>query len=226
MHAYSTDNDKRHVVYGFLGFAAYAVVLAVGWLTTAISEVIHVVAGLTISWGLGFTILTALFSRFVWKTRLARLSRASTVPDFDGKWKGYLKTSYDGGISDEDLHESNDPDVEMQRINATLRISQTWRKIGIHLETARSTSDSTGATILTEEGHWKSLNYQYENNPNTDSPSSMSRHYGTANLSLKTEVKEEDILEGFYYTGPDRENYGEMYFVKTEESSATAEKSH
>lgn len=43
----------------------------------------------------------------------------------------------------------------------------------------------------------------------------MTRHYGTADLALKTD-SDEIVLEGFYYTDPGRENYGEMYFVKSE----------
>lgn len=215
MHTYSTDNDVRPTVYGVLGFAAYAAALAVGWVTTTLSAVVPAVAGLTISWGVGFTVLTSAFSRFGWKTRIARGIGASKAPDFSGEWRGYLKTSYEGSIPEEALHESNDPDADMQRVEATLRITQTWRKISIHLETDNSESDSTGATVLTEEGRWPSLNYQYENDPNPDSASSMERHYGTADLALKSDSAE-DVLEGFYYTGPGRENYGEMYFVKVE----------
>ena len=43
----------------------------------------------------------------------------------------------------------------------------------------------------------------------------MTRHYGTADLALKRD-SDKEVLEGFYYTGPGRENYGEMYFVKAE----------
>ena len=70
----------------------------------------------------------------------------------------------------------------MQRVAATLQITQTWRKISICPETDNSESDSTGATVLTEDGRWPSLNYQYENDPDPDSASSMTRHYGTADL--------------------------------------------
>uniref|UniRef100_UPI00146E4103 hypothetical protein n=1 Tax=Natronorubrum tibetense TaxID=63128 RepID=UPI00146E4103 len=63
----------------------------------------------SISWGVGFTLLTATFSRFIWKTRIARVTGASKVPDFSGEWTGYVKTSYEGVILDEALHASNDP---------------------------------------------------------------------------------------------------------------------
>lgn len=188
MHSYSTDNDNRPTVYGVLGFTAYAATLGVGWITAVLSAAVPTIAGITFSWGIGFTVLTAIFNRFGWKTRIARATGASKVPDFDGEWRGYLKTSYDGFIPDEALHESNNLDADMQRVAATLQITQTWRKISIHLETDNSESDSTGATVLTEDGRWPSLNYQYENDPDPDSASSMMRHYGTADLALKGRV--------------------------------------
>lgn len=82
------------------------------------------------------------------------------VPDFNGRWEGYVKTLYDGHIPDEALHESNNPEADMQRVAATLQINQTWRKISIHLKTDNSESVSTSALVLTEDGRWPSLNYQ------------------------------------------------------------------
>jgi hypothetical protein len=75
MHTYSTDNDNRPTVYGILGFTAYAAALVVGWLSTTLSVVIPAVAGITISWGVGFTLLTATFRLFIWKTGIAPRNR-------------------------------------------------------------------------------------------------------------------------------------------------------
>ncbi|MUV85518.1 hypothetical protein GJ631_02705 [Natronomonas sp. CBA1123] len=213
MHTYSTDNDKRPTVYGVLGFAAYLLVLIIGWATSLLAAGLPAIAGGTISWGLAFTILSAGFIRRGWKTPVARSTGASRAPDFSGDWKGYIKTSYEGHIDEEALHESNDTEAEMQRVAAKLHIDQTWRKISVHLSTENSESDSTGATVLTKEGRWPSLTYQYGNEPDVDSESSMRAHDGTADLSLKRNG-EQDVLEGFYYTGPGRENYGEMYFER------------
>lgn len=213
MHTYSTDNDKRPTIYGVLGFVAYFLVLCIGWATSLLASGLPAITGGTISWGLAFAALSTVFTRFGWKTTIARSIGASRVPDFCGEWEGYIKTSYEGHIDEEALHESNDPDAEMQRVTATLYIDQTWRKISVHLSTANSESDSTGATILTKGGRWPSLTYQYENEPDVDSEDSIRSHDGTADLSLKQDSGQ-DILEGFYYTGPGRENYGEMYFER------------
>lgn len=213
MHTYSTDNEKRPTVYGLLGFVAYLFVLGIGWAMSLLASGLPAIAGGTISWGFAFAALSALFSRFGWKTTIARWTGASRVPDCSGEWAGYIKTAYGGQIDDGALHESNDPEAEMQRVAASLYIDQTWRKISVHLSTADSESDSTGATILTKEGRWPSLTYQYANEPDVDTEDSMMSHDGTADLSLK-QNGEQNVLEGFYYTGPSRENYGEMRFER------------
>lgn len=213
MHTYSTDNDNRPTVYGVLGFTAYLIVLAIGWIVSPLASGLPAITGGTISWGLVFAGLVRLFSQHGWKTTIARSIGASKAPDFSGEWDGFIKTSYEGEIDQEALHESNDPTADMQRVAASLHIKQTWRKISIHLSTANSQSDSTGATVLTKEGRWPSLTYQYGNQPDLDSEASMATHDGTADLSLK-EIEGQDVLEGFYYTGPGRENYGEMCFER------------
>jgi hypothetical protein len=213
MHTYSTDNDNRLIVYGVLGFAAYLLILGIGWTTSLLTRGLPAITGGTISWGLAFTLLSKAYIRYGWKTTVARSLGASRAPDFSGEWQGYIKTSYSGEIDEDALHESNDPSAEMQRVAATLHIEQTYRKISIHLSTANSASDSTGATILTKDGRWPSLTYQYGNQPDVDSEPSMTSHDGTADLSLK-QNSEHDVLEGFYYTGPGRENYGDMFFER------------
>ena len=213
MHSYSVDCDNRLSAYSILGFIAYVIVLSVGVGTSLLSGSITAIIGGTISWGVVFGGLSTVFSRHGWKTSIVRKVRDSQVPDLSGEWNGYIKTSYDGQIPDKALHESHDPEDDMQRIAATLHIKQTWRSINIHLSTENSESDSTGATILTKDGRWPSLTYQYENDPDVDSEDSLRSHDGTADLSYISKDGEE-ILDGFYYTGPGRENYGEMYFER------------
>lgn len=213
MHTYSTDNDNRIVVYGILGVISWFTVVGIGQATSLLVSSLPALTSGTISWGLAFTGLSTAFSRSGWKTKIARATGASKSPDFSGKWDGYIKTSYDGHIPEAALHESNDPEADMQRVAASLHIKQTWRKISIHLSTDNSESDSTGATVLTKDGRWPSLTYQYGNKPGADTEPSMASHDGTADLSLKQNA-DQDILEGFYYTGPGRENYGKMHFER------------
>lgn len=218
MHTYSVDSDNRLAVYSILGFIAYVTVLSAGLATSLLSGNITAIIGGTISWGVVFGGLSTAFNRYGWKTSIVRKILNSQIPDLSGRWDGYIKTSYDGHIPDEALHESHDPEEDMQCVAATLHIKQTWRTINVHLSTANSESDSSGATILTKEGRWPSLTYQYENDPNIDTEDSLRSHDGTADLSYITEGGEE-ILDGFYYTGPGRENYGEMYFERSDASA-------
>lgn len=215
MHSYSTDNDGRPTVYGVIAIAALAVAVGVSRFFGLLGGFIPAISSISISWGLAFSALLGLYSKYGWDHWIARGLRASRVPNLSGRWEGYMGTSYDGDIPDSALHESDPQDEGMQRVRATLYIKQTWRKISIHVETASSESDSTGATILMQDGRWPSLNYQYANDPDPDAEDTMSRHYGTADLALKSN-EETDVLEGFYYTGPQRENYGEMFFRRSE----------
>lgn len=217
MHTYSTDNDKRPLVYATLGVIAYLALGVTGSLITQLSAYIPILAGIGVTWTLLVGVALALFNFWGWKTRVARWLKLVRVPDLNGRWEGYIQTSYGGGdIPEAALHESDNPDTDMPKLTAAIEIDQTWRKINVRLETASSSSDSSGATILADDGKWPSLSYQYENQPDPDTPEEMALHYGTANLERKRDGNRE-ILEGIYYTGPGRGNYGKMHFKRSAE---------
>jgi hypothetical protein len=213
MHGYATDADQHSTIQGILGVAAYVIVGLVGYLTSPLDTFLQAAVAIPVSWGVLFVGLRQLYDRFLWRHRWIRSVGLDGIPDLEGEWTGYVATAYEGEIRDDALHESNEQDDKMQRVSATLRIKQTWRKIIVHLATEQSSSDSVGATILTEQGRWPSLNYLYENDPQADAEETMERHHGTANLELKAEDSP-PVLEGFYYTGPRRENYGRMRFER------------
>lgn len=217
MHTYSTDNDKRPLVYAILGVTAYLALGFIGSLTKQLSTYLPIVAGIGVTWTLLFGVALALFNFWGWKTRVPRWLNLVRVPDLNGCWKGYIQTSYQGdNIPDAALHESNNPETDMSKLTAVIEIDQNWRKLNVHLETESSSSDSSGATILTNDGRWPSLSYQYENEPDPNTSEEMVLHYGTANLERKREGNCE-VLEGFYYTGPGRGNYGKMRFEQSAE---------
>ncbi|WP_254547366.1 hypothetical protein [Halomarina pelagica] len=218
MHTYSTDNELRPKILGGIGVICYIIV---GLLSAAVSFATQNLAiGVAIgvpSWGVVFAIGLKLFDSWLWDTAPVRRLRLVKAPNLSGEWEGWIGTFYDGDIEIPEyaVHAENDPEEEYTRLTATLTVEQTWRKIGIHLKTKQSSSDSEGATILTTEGKWPSLNYQYENNPPPDTPETMQMHHGTADLELK-ETPDKDILEGIYYTGPGRDNHGLMWFKRVE----------
>lgn len=215
MHTYSTDNDNRTVVYGFLGVISWVFVVSIGHITSLLTSGFPAITGGTISWGIIFKLLCEVFNRYLWKMGGIRAIGISKVQDFSGDWEGHIKTSYDGQSSETAQGRENSSETDMQRMPSSLSIDQTWRKINIHFSVEESKSDSTGATILTKKGQYQTLTYQYRNETKADTESSMSSHSGTAKLSLK-QSEEQDVLEGFYYTDHNRGNYGEMQFKRQE----------
>lgn len=156
-----------------------------------------------------FAVIYTGFNRWLWRRPIIRTLGLVKVPDLNGTWVGYIETSYDGEIVDDVISDENDPESGYTRIDATLRINQRWWEIDVHFETATSSSNSRGATLLINENLWPSLTYQYENQPPPDTPNSMQMHHGTADLELK---EDDQVLEGVYYTGLGRKNQGKMYF--------------
>jgi hypothetical protein len=214
MHTYSTDNDLRPKVYGVLALLAYGITILVELVTTTLSTVLPFAVGFVVSWGLAFTVVWKIHDRWFWKTRIARALGFTRVPNLNGKWEGWIVTSYEGDIDDQALHPDNAPSEDGQKMKAWLDIDQTWRKINVHFETTQTPSDSNGATMLTEKGKWPSLSYQYEN-PGSPLVEGLDMHFGTASLEYRDEGDRE-TLEGLYYTGPGRDNNGLMYFEQVD----------
>lgn len=214
MHTYSSDNDLRPKVYGVLALLACGITILVELVTTTLSTVLPFAVGFVVSWGLAFTVVWKIHDRWFWKTRIARALGFTRVPNLNGKWEGWIVTSYEGDIDDQALHPDNTPSEDGQKMKAWLDIDQTWRKINVHFETTQTPSDSNGATMLTEKGKWPSLSYQYEN-PGSPLVEGLDMHFGTASLEYRDEGDRE-TLEGLYYTGPGRDNNGLMYFEQVD----------
>lgn len=212
MHTYSTDNDLRPKVYGGLALLAYGITVLVELVTNALSTVLPFATGFVISWGLAFAAVWKIHDRWFWKTQIAQALGITRVPNLNGKWEGWIVTSYEGNIPDEALHPDDDPSEDGQKMKAWLDIDQTWRKINVHFKTTQTPSDSNGATMLTDEGKWPSISYQYEN-PGSPLVEGLDMHFGTASLEYRN-VGDTETLEGLYYTGPGRDNNGLMYFER------------
>jgi len=135
-----------------------------------------------------------IFDRWVWKL-LRRINLVKT-PELAGQWGGYLKTSFDEHSSE---------------IKATLKIFQTWTHIKIILCTEHSSSCSETASIVIDTPEGKYLNYQYINEPKSDSAKTMSIHRGTARLLFN---EKDNTLIGEYYSGRDRQNFGSLNFKR------------
>ena len=185
MHVYSTDLPERRIVpfyvaaisigltYVFYQVASFLGYAPAWWISTP--------SALTF-----YAILTYLYSKYIWRLRIAKL-RFSKTPDFGGRWRGYIKSSYDN----------------LER-EVSVTILQNWSNIVIKLETDGSSSFSVSASIDVRPS--EILSYEYLNEPSADSIESMHMHRGTCRLSLQ----QDRTITGYYYTNRDRKNFGKI----------------
>lgn len=141
-------------------------------------------------YGLFYTV----FDKKLWKVSLIR--RTLKLPNLNGSWKGYVSSSYDNFQS---------------RLAAEMEICQTWTSMSISMKTAHSNGRSLTSMLVNADTDETTLNYEYLNEPKISAPISMQMHRGTALLSIDKDVK---TLEGEYYTGRGRINYGLLHFER------------
>lgn len=189
MHAYCTDSQERRNV--IIGIALLSVPLAYGlhWVTKAFNWQIPWWMDAPSVWGIAL-VLYELFDKWLWRQPLLQKIGIVKLPDLNGKWHGTGHTSFD----------------ERKPYEIDLIIKQTWTHISIYLETNQSNSRSLTASLSVNEPEGPVLTYEFRNDPKSNAPSSMHSHRGTAVLKLKSS----DCLEGEYYSGRDRQNYGSL----------------
>lgn len=188
MHDYSIDSNERRIVPFLL--ASLAILSA--WALSRFLAALH----LSAPWwadapsSMGFYgVFYALFDKHLWRTRLMRRLGLVKIPDLEGRWLGYLTSSFD----DHEKHH-----------RLEVHIFQTWTQIVVVVKTADSRSRSCVAAIRVAEPDGPALFYQYENEPQASAVKALHIHYGSAMLQLS----DEKFLSGDYYAGRDRRTYG------------------
>ena len=196
MHSYTTDSSERKFV------PLYTVGLSVlaAW-------TLNIVLGdmqFTLPWWIGapsvigfYGVLYAIFDKYLWRWRVLRTIGVVKVPDLNGIWNGCVVSSFDEHAT---------------KYDATIKISQSWTQISVILKTNYSKSSSLLAAIVTEDPGGTVLSYEYLNEPIPNAKYTMHTHRGTARLTMQSNGK---VLEGEYYTGRDRQNFGSMRFEQT-----------
>lgn len=191
MHSYSTDSNERMYIPFFL--AVISILSA--WFLPKLVEMV----GLSVPWWfdapavMGFYgIYFKLFDNIFWKS-LAKIGLIQT-PNFNGAWDGHFLSSYDGHTTEK---------------SAIIEVKQSWTKMCILFRNGTSRSRSITSSIITTNSEGYVLSYEYQNEPNYNSVSTMQIHRGFTRLTLSSDKKE---LEGEYYTGRGRLNYGTMNF--------------
>ena len=138
-----------------------------------------------------FGILYAPFDRWLWRTRMFRPLHG--VPDLSGTYDVTIRSSHDGLTSTQ---------------QAKAVISQSWTHIVIRLETDRSSSVSQRAWLVEYPGAGHGISYFYCSTPKPSAAAGLHKHDGTTTITFDADRKG----TGFYYTGRDRMNIGEIVF--------------
>jgi SMODS-associating 2TM, beta-strand rich effector domain len=188
MHGYSTDSSERRIVPLLLALLA----IALAWATSKILAATH----LSVPWWMDapssmafYGALYALFDRYLWKKNFVHKLGLGRIPNLEGRWSGYLVTSFDGHAKEHEL---------------MMHIFQSWTQIVVYLTTPTSMSRSCTAVIQMDDPEGVSLVYQYENQPLANATRTMHMHYGTAMLRITNG----GCLAGDYYAGRDRQTFG------------------
>jgi len=197
MHPYTTDSDERK----YIPFLVAVGSILAAWGLYKIFEIIKLVPPWWVDAPsvVGFYgVFYKLFDKWLWQWGVFRKIKLVRVRDLNGTWQGHAASSFDQHAT---------------RHDATIKIHQTWSKINISLETSNSKSKSVIAAIITGEPEATLLSYEYFNEPKANAVPRMHAHRGTARLHLhKREAGE--TLEGEYYSGRDRQNYGSLQFTR------------
>lgn len=197
MHPYATDSSETKTVPLYL--AALSVVAA---------YVLHVILEkykIEVPWWIDapsvvgfYGLLYTAFDKWLWKTGIVRALGLVKLPDLNGVWTGHVASSFD---------------AHAHKHEAQISIRQSWTRISVALKTDKSRSHSLIGGIITQNSAANVLNYEYANEPRADAKDTMHAHRGTARLVLGI-TDDMCVLEGDYYTGRDRQNYGSLYFEK------------
>lgn len=129
------------------------------------------------SFAVWFGLVNVAYDRWLWRVSIAGF-RFSPVPDFSGSWRGKILA-----VS---------ASQEQREIAVEVRIRQTWSSIEVRGKTSHGITRSKLAGVRTEDSE---LRYEYETQPEILDPTAK-HHLGFCVL----ELREPDLLEGYYYT--------------------------
>lgn len=193
MHSYAAEPVGRERMLGVLALASVGLAWGMNRLLSlwAVSEPWWLDAPSVLGFfGMG----RWLFDRYLWKIRLRWPVKLVIASGFNGIWTGEIRSSFDNFS---------------QPHRATVTIDQTWTSIRVVLETERSRSVSLSASVLCDQDSESVLLYSYLNEPKPGAPNTMQIHRGAATLRLRN-----GYLEGEYFTGRGREEFGRVRFER------------
>lgn len=148
-----------------------------------------------------FGFLLWLFEKYIWKWKIFRFFKIIEFTNLEGKYKGSFTSSY-----------KNPETGQRYKGDMELNIKQTASSVTIYGLFNESKSISTQATFGYNRMEQKiCLYYFYRNKPEKNAVKTMHQHEGSAILCYNDKKKE---LEGEYYSGRDRNNFGDIKVTK------------
>jgi len=200
------DFSKERNFWFILGLfgISYVFFLLIQWiehhLPESVQEFIKMLHFFTIP--VIFYILLKLFENYLWKWKIWKFIKIVDFPDLNGIYKGKFNSSF---------KDENGKNFEGE---ITLKIKQSFSKITINGIFNSSESISTKAFFAFDDLKQKNcLYYFFKNKPNKNAVETMHIHEGSAILCYSETTKK---LEGEYYSGRDRNNFGDIEVTKEE----------
>lgn len=189
MHAYASDSEDRRLAPWIIAICS----IGVAFVYAAVSQRFQIslpwwceTPSIMLVYGLSHW----AYDSWLWKRKFLGFA-LSKIPDCGGTWFGELTSSHDRGT----------------KFEGTLLVHQTWTHILVEFRTDSSLSFSRMAALNVTPGASQGLIYEYTNTPRVDATETMHAHRGFVFLRLSTDGR---WLEGDYYTGRDRTNFGTM----------------
>lgn len=203
-HEYSIIGHSRATIGRYLatfaGLAASAIAALVAF-SFDIAQRFELTANnpgiivLPISAAVIYTLGHALFDSWMW--RRPPILKLLKIPNLNGKWDCKGQTINAQGEITFDW-------------TATIRITQTWEKLRVYLNTGQSKSASIAASLVHEPGRGYILMYSYRNEPRAGEVE-LKSHIGYAELELN-----EDLTEAYgdYFNNKGRLTCGRMNLIR------------
>ncbi|POA48185.1 hypothetical protein C1893_11945 [Pseudomonas sp. MPR-ANC1] len=203
-HEYSIIGHSRAMIGRYLaifaGLASSAIAAVVA-LSFDIAQKLELTASnpgvivLPISAAVIYTFGHALFDSWMWRWPL--ILKLLKIPNLNGTWNCKGQTINSAGEVTFDW-------------SATIRITQTWEKLRIYLNTGQSKSASIAASLVHEPGRGYILMYSYRNEPRAGEVE-LKSHIGYAELELNESLTE---AYGDYFNNKGRLTCGRMILTR------------
>lgn len=196
-HTYALESKERVYVPLFLAAAGMLAALALHMVIDSFK--------IALPWWLDAPSLVGFYGLFhrvynerLWRSTILRRMTLASTPNLNGHWEGHLTSSFDEHAS---------------KLDVKATIVQSWTKIAVELSTPTSDSHSIVAALSTEDSGSAILSYEYVNEPRANAESTMQMHRGFASLIVNQTGQ---TLDGIYFSGRGRQNYGSVYLRKTD----------